>query len=180
MKKHLGTISIVAALFGYVVVIIGLLSSSMRVSFTTFALYAILSIISLISLIIQKGNYKVMIGYVAGASITTVLLLYKGGFAWTTLDSVISAFILACLIIWKLMGAKAAVITSTIAVCAAGIPTAVEMWRHPQASAAFPWILWFLANAISFCARKSWKLEEWFFQGMCALTCAVIAILCLI
>jgi len=44
-------------------------------------------------------------------------------------------------------------------------------------TAAPPWILWFIANTLSFFARKSWKLEEWFFQAMTAIISAVIVIL---
>jgi hypothetical protein len=177
MKKYLGTVSIIVALLGYVVIITGLLSSNMRANFTTFALYTILASVSLVNLIVQKGNYKIMIGFVAGNAITMVLLLYKGRFAWTTLDSVVSALILACLLAWKIKGAKAALFAITASTCVAAIPAAVEMWHHPQASAAPPWIIWSLANIISFIARKSWKLEEWLLQAMTATVNGVIAIL---
>lgn len=166
-------------MLGYVVLIIQLLSSNVRASFTTFALYLILGVISLVSLILQKGNYKVLLGYVAGSGTITILMIFMGKFAWATLDTVVSALVLVCLIFWKIMGAKAAVVASTIAICIAGIPTVVQLWQQPQATAAPPWTLWFIANTLSFFARKSWKVEEWFFGGMTAITSAVIVILSL-
>jgi len=177
MKKYLGNVSAIAAMLGYVVIIVQLLSTDIRASFATFALYFILGVISLISLVLQKGNYKLLLGIVAGSGATTVLLIFRGSFAWTTLDTVISALVLVCLIVWKIQGARAAVIASTIAICLAGVPTAVQFWQHPQAAAAPPWILWFTASMLSFFARKSWKLEEWFFQAMTAIAAAVMVIL---
>lgn len=137
-------------------------------SFATWFLWAMLDTILTISLFLQCGNYLLPFGFAAGGIALTVLLLVKGRFAWSRMDSAILVLVLGCLLGWRLGGARAATLAATLGVCLAGIPGLVELWRNPQRQVGNIWGWYVLANGLSFLGGTAMTLEERFAPGVFA------------
>ncbi len=137
-------------------------------SFATWFLWAALDTILTISLFVQRGNYLLPFGFAAGGILLTVLLLVKGHFAWSRMDSLILGLVLGCLAGWKLGGTKAATIAATLGICLAGIPGLIELWRNPQRQVGNIWGWYVLANGLSFLGGTAMTLEERFAPGVFA------------
>jgi hypothetical protein len=137
-------------------------------SFATWLLWAVLDTILTISLFLQRGNYLLPLGFAAGGVALTTLLLVKGRFAWSRMDSVILALVLGCLIGWRLGGEKTATVAATLGICLAGGPGLVELWRNPQRKVGNIWGWYVLANGLAFLGGTSMTLEERFAPGVFA------------
>jgi len=135
-------------------------------SFATWLLWAALDVVLAVSLFLQHGNYLLLLGLVAGDIVLMALLLAKGRFTWSRMDSVILALVLGCLVGWKLGGAKTAVITTTLAITLAGVPGLVELWRNPQRKVGNIWGGYALANGLAFLGGTAMTLEERFAPGV--------------
>ena len=99
----------------------------------------------------------------------TGLLLAKGRFAWGRLDTVILALVLGCLAGWKLGGAKAATVAAATAICLAGVPGLVELWRNPQRQIGNIWGWYVLANGLAFLGGTAMTVQERFAPGVFAI-----------
>jgi hypothetical protein len=131
-------------------------------SFATWILWATLDTILTVSTIQQHGNFLLPLGFAIGGWVLTGLLLVKGRFAWGRLDSVILMFVLGCLAGWKLDGARTAIVSATLAICLAGIPGLMELWRHPQRAVGNVWAGFVLANSLALLGGTSMTVEERF------------------
>jgi len=137
-------------------------------SFATWILWAALDTILTVSTIERHGNFLLPLGFAVGGWILTGLLLVKGRFAWVRLDNVILALVLACLASWKLGGAETALIAATVAICVAGIPGLIELWRRPQRAVGKIWGGYVVANGLSFFGGAAMTVEERFAPAMFA------------
>jgi hypothetical protein len=137
-------------------------------SFATWMLWAALDTILTVSLFLQHGNYLLPLGFAAGGIALTTLLLVKGRFAWSRMDSVILVLVFGCLIGWKLGGAKTATVAATLGICLAGIPGLIELWRNPQRKVGNIWGWYVLANGLAFLGGTAMTLEERFAPGVFA------------
>jgi hypothetical protein len=137
-------------------------------SFATWILWAALDSILTVSVIQQHGNFLLPLGFATGGIVLTGLLLAKGRMAWGRLDTVILALVLGCLAGWKLGGAKAATVAATMAICLAGIPGLIELWRNPQRQVGNIWGWYVLANGLAFLGGTAMTVEERFAPGVFA------------
>jgi hypothetical protein len=137
-------------------------------SFATWFLWAALDTILTISILLQHGNFLLPLGFAIGSMALTALLLVKGRFAWGRTDSVILALVLGCLICWKLAGPTATIVSTTLAICLAGIPSLVELWRSPQRKVGNIWGWYVLANGLAFLGGTAMTVEECFAPAMFA------------
>jgi len=137
-------------------------------SFATWVLWAALDSILTVSVIQQHGNFLLPLGFVIGGVVVTGLLLAQGRFAWGRLDTVILALVLGCLAGWKLGGAKPATVAATTAICVAGIPGMIELWRNPQRQVGNIWGGYVLANGLAFLGGTAMTVQERFAPGVFA------------
>jgi hypothetical protein len=129
-------------------------------SFAMWALWAVLDTIMTISLIAQGGNYLLTAGFSIGSIVLAVILLGKGRASWGWFENVILAMVVICLGVWKVSGPKMATFATTVAILLAGIPGAVELWRHPQPAVARLWGGYAVANLLALFGGISWTIEE--------------------
>ena len=131
-------------------------------SFAMWFLWFALDLILTISLFAQHGNYLVGLGFAIGDAFMAVLLLVKGRMVWGRFETVILALVVACLVGWKLGGAVAATVATTLGICIAGIPGLVELWKNPQRNVGYIWAGYVMANGVSFFGGKTMTIEERF------------------
>lgn len=145
-------------------------------SFATWFLWAALDTILTISIFQRHGNFLLPLGFAVGGIALTVLLLVQGRFAWGRMDTVISGLVLGCLFCWKQAGPTAAIVTTTMGICLAGIPGLIELWRNPQRKVGNLWAWYVLANGLSFLGGTAMTLEERFAPAVFALFSALMVV----
>lgn len=146
-------------------------------SFAMWALWAVLDTTLTISILVQHGNFLLPAGFAAGSITLALLLLVKGRFAWSRLETVISALVAACLAVWKFSGPRTATVAATLAIVIAGWPALVELWRHPQRALAHVWMGYTVANALAFLGGEDWSIEERFAPGVFTLQTLALALI---
>lgn len=129
-------------------------------SFAMWALWAVLDSTMTISLIVQGGNYLLTAGFSIGSIILALILLAKRRAVWSWFETLILASVVICLGVWKVSGPKMATVATTAAILIAGIPGAVELWRHPEAAVGRIWAGYAVANLLALFGGRSWTIEE--------------------
>jgi hypothetical protein len=147
-------------------------------SFATWGLWAVLDSILTITLWQQHGNYLLSLGFALGGIALTVALLVQGGWAWGRFETFIALMVFMSLTVWKFSGPRNATIAVTVAVCIAGIPGFVEMWRQPQPSAGKLWAGFTVANILAFFGGTAMTVEERLVPVAFAVLCGLMVVAC--
>ena len=137
-------------------------------SFATWILWAMLDTTLAVSTMAQHGNFLLPLGFAVGGWVLTLLLVVKGRFAWGRLDSLILALVIGCLAGWKWGGAETAIILATLAICLAGIPGLMELWKQPQRAVGNIWAAYIVANGLAFFGGTAMTVPERFAPAMFA------------
>ncbi|MEK9131565.1 MAG: hypothetical protein AAB447_01500 [Patescibacteria group bacterium] len=169
--------SLAVAMLTYVFLIKGLFKE-IEQSFATWFLWALLDLIAALSMLFKGGNYQLALFYTFFGALITGILLYKKQFSWTWLETVISALVVVCLIIWSVSGDRAATVASSTAMAIATIPQLVAAWKKPEtAGSPYIWGGYTVANILSFLGGKSWTIEERFYPMVCIGLCVALTVL---
>lgn len=129
-------------------------------SFAMWALWAVLDTTMTISLIVQGGNYLLTAGFSIGSIVLALILLAKGRATWSGFETLILSLVVICLAVWKLSGPKMATVATTAAILIAGIPGAIELWRHPEPVIGRLWGGYTVANLLALFGGHAWTIEE--------------------
>jgi hypothetical protein len=146
-------------------------------SFAMWALWALLDTTVTVSLIVQRGNFWLTAGFALGSLVLAAVLLAKGRFAWSWVESLIAALVVVCLAIWTLSGPQVATVATTGAIVIAGVPGMIALWRSPQRAQALVWAGYTVANLLALVGGTAWSIEERFAPAVFAVqTLALMAI----
>lgn len=145
-------------------------------SLTTFGLWAALAWITSFTMIKQQANAAVPIIYGFGATATAIVLLIKGRYGWTGLDSIVAALAVFCVILWLIAGARWALIMSVAAAVIAAIPFIIMTWESPSRSPIIPNSVSLLANTLAFASAKAWTLEDRLYSGVNIAVCSLLVV----
>jgi hypothetical protein len=145
-------------------------------SLTTFGLWAALAWITGFTMLKQGANPAIPMVYGTGSTLTALVLLFKGKYQWTMMDTAIAILVLVCIILWKTRGPKWALILSVVASVVAGIPFVVMTWNNPTVSPIIPNSGFLLANLFSFAAAKAWTLEDRLYTGISIILCLFLVL----
>jgi hypothetical protein len=129
-------------------------------------LWGALDAVLTVSLIQQRGNFLLPLGFAIGDLLLAILLIAKGQFTWGKFETTILVLVIGCMAGWKLGGPRAATTASTMAVCVAGVPGLVAMWKQPQRKVGNVWAGYVLANGLSFFGGTAMTVQERFAPGM--------------
>lgn len=135
-------------------------------SCATWLLWCALDGILTVSLVRSQGNYFLPLGFAVGDLAVAGLLIAKGKFRWGRFETVILMMVLACLATWWLSGPIMATVSSTLAVCVAGIPGLLAMLKTPQRKVGNVWAGYAVANGISFLGGSAMIIKERFAPGV--------------
>lgn len=161
MKKFLSGLTILVGTTTYTyMVYVTATGTGEGLSLSTFVLWAILGWITSFIMLKQGADPAVPIIYSVGATITTILLLLKGRYVWTEVDSFIAILTVICIVLWKTQGSRRALILSVAAGSIAGIPFIILTWQDPANSPLLCNTGFLLANVLAFASAKAWTLED--------------------
>lgn len=166
----------IVGITAYIPLITGIIKSKIEQSFAAFLLWAMIDTIASITTILEKGNYWLPLANTAGSSIIALLLAIKKQVSWTWVETMTTVLVVVCLLIWYTAGETAGIISSSLAVVIASIPQMVATYRSPSTTPTMPYIIFLIANILSFLAGKSWTIEERFYAGCSIFLCAVIVL----
>lgn len=148
-------------------------------SLATFALWSALAWITSFTMLKQKANPAVPMIYGVGATTTTIILLIKGRYGWSNLDSIIAILTILCVVLWLTNGPRWALILSVSAAFIAGLPFIIMTWKSPANSPIIPNSAFLLANTLAFISAKAWTLEDRLYSGVNIVVCSFLVIPCL-
>ncbi len=165
----------VVAVVAYCFMARGLLAGDSEQNFTTWILWGVLDGIAAATIFFQSGSWAIPAVYAVGSTATAFLILKSGTVSWTWFDTMIICMVVACMVIWKVSGARTATIASTVAVTIAGIPQLVETWKKPEGSPFPVYLMFVVGNSLATAGAKSWSVEERLYPAVCiALTTAYL------
>jgi hypothetical protein len=176
-KSTISILSVVVGVMAYLYMVISTIKGTGEgLSLTTFSLWAALAWITSFTMIKQKANAAVPMVYGLGATATALVLLIKGRYGWTGLDSVIAVLVIICIILWLTAGARWALIMSVAAAVIAAVPFIIMTWKSPVGSPIIPNSGFLLANALAFISAKGWRLEDRLYSGVNIVVCSLLVV----
>jgi hypothetical protein len=176
-KKFCGILSVVLGFIAYAYMITStIMGTGEGLSFTTFILWGALAWISGFSTLKQGVNPAVPMMYGVGATSTALVLLCKGRFQWTTLDTFIFILVVICIVLWMTRGPKWALILSIAASAIASVPFMVMTWKTPESSPIIPNTLFVFTNFLYFLSGKEWTLKDRLYGAVNAILCSFFVI----
>lgn len=176
MQNYLQIIAGIAGLITYIFLFVRIIKNKAKQNFVAFLLWALLSIITTITIFIEEGNYWLPLGNVVGETAITILLVVKKQIAWSWVETMTAILVVLCIIIWFLVGEKAAIVSASLATLIASIPQMVSTYKKPSSTPTGIYIAFLLANLISLYAGKSWTIEERFYPICAVLLCLFIVL----
>jgi len=176
------SLQLIAGIVGccaYIPLIVGILRDTAKQSFAAFFLWALLDAIATVTTFLQDGNYWLPFSNVAGSSALAALLVLKRQVSWSWIENMTALLVMICLGVWYTAGETLGIIASSLAVVLASIPQITETYKSPGNTLVFPYVIFLVANTLSFIAGRSWTIEERFYAGCSIFLCAVIVSLAL-
>jgi hypothetical protein len=161
----------------YIPLVSGIVRNKAEQSFAAFLLWALLDAIATVTTYMENGNYWLPFSNVVGASTVTILLIVKRQVSWSLVETLTAALVIICIVIWYTTGEQAGIVASSLAVVIASIPQMFETYRKPRVTPVFSYIIFFMANTLSFISGKSWTIEERFYAGCSMFLCLMIIML---
>lgn len=128
----------------------------------------------------SKGSWKLPAGFTVGAVFVTSILLFRGSWQWTMVETLSAVGVAVSVLVWKTAGAKVGVIASTLAMNMAGIPAMWMAFQHPDINTCWYWSVATAACIFSIVGAKSWTIEERFFPVNSLVFQAIMAVLALL
>ena len=168
MKENLqklgGLISAVALLVFAVI----LVANDIKLNIASWMLWTCLDVLILKASLdanrkAKNGNWPWLpTGWVVGAATVTLILLFRGNWQWTYVETLTATVVAIATIVWKVSGPKAAVVALTIAMTVAGIPSVNVAWHNHDTSGWWMWASIVLSCLFTLAGTKSWTVEERF------------------
>lgn len=167
MNKHLNLLSVIVGGLAYLNIIFTTMNGAVvGLSVSTFLLWSLLAAVTIYSLCKQKVNPAIACVYGSGATIMTIILLFKGKYSWDLFDTFIAAMVMICVILYFTTGPKPALVFSSLSGFLASLPFIVLTWSDPINSPIVTNSGFLLANVFAFAGAKAWTLEDRIYSGV--------------
>lgn len=169
----------IIAIIAYIPLVSGIIRNKVEQSFAAFLLWTLLDSIATITTFLEHGNYWLPFSNVVGTITVTLLLVVKRKVSWSWIENMTVVLVLICLAVWYYAGEQAGIIASSLAVVIASVPQMVDTFKKPSSTPVLSYIIFFIANTVSFYAGRSWTIEERFYAGCSMFLCLVIIVFAL-
>lgn len=167
-------VSVALSIVLYVVLIRQIIKSTTKQSFATWSLWTMLDVIALVTTLMQEGNFLILVIYVIGGTVISLIILRWQGFSWEPFDLVVLALVIICMCVWTVSGPYGTTITSTVAVFIAGFPLMKMAFQKPHEQNLFIWTGFTIANALATAGGKEWSVPERFYPAVCTLLTGIL------
>ena len=164
MKQKIGFIGGLISASVIVAFAVYLVTHNIPQNVVSWIMWAVLDSIILIGCF-AAGNKQPWIpaGFVLGACLVTIILLMKGVWRWDTIETISAIGIAIALVCWWKLGAKFAIVASTIATVIAGIPAMHDAWLQPNHASWWLWSGITFGCTFSLYGVKKWSIEDHLF-----------------
>lgn len=142
----------------------------------SWVLFTLLTGVAAASVIVQHGNYPIALVWAIGNATVSLCIFKSKVFSWTWLESMVVVLVLACLVVWKISGPKAATIATSIAFLTAGLPQLRDTYRKPWNTSVIIYSGYSVASMLSVIAGKDWSVEQRLFPMVLVLFNFLVAI----
>lgn len=177
MKNILGFLSVAVGAAAYLHMVVSTAKGTGEgLSLSTFALWSGLAWITCFTMWKQKANPAVPAIFAVGATATTIVLVAKGRFSWTSFDTLIAVLVFICVVVWITKGSKWALVLSVVAAVIAAVPFIVLSWKWPSNVPIIANSGFLLSNSLAFVAAKAWTLEDRLCFGANIVVCSLLVI----
>ena len=177
MGSILQLIGGIIGLLANIPLFVGIYQDKIRQSFATYLLWGILDLITSVTIILQHGNYWLSVFYAFGALSIASLLMIKRQITWTWFETLVSALVSICVIVWYFEGERFALIASITSLLIASIPQIIQTLINPSLTPTGIYLVFSLASLLSFLGGKTFSLEEKLYPGTGLIMCLLIAFL---
>lgn len=151
-----------------------ILSGKATQNFATFLLWASLDIIAAVTT--RDGNFILPAAYAISGSTVATILAIKKQVSWSWIETGTTILVIACLILWKTKGEEIATVASSSAVVIATFPQARDTWKKPEETPVSAYLMFLVANSLSFYAGKAWTIDERLYSGCVTFLCLTLVI----
>ena len=157
----------------------GIWKGTMHLNVATWSLWAVIDTAVLLTSIAGGASAPFLsVGFVVGAILVSIVLLFKGTWRWGVLETICASTGLVCLFLWYLAGPIVALICLTVGKYGiAGMPTLVGAYVHPERAQSWNWFVGAFAATTNIFAAGSWTLAQSFFPTVVLFFCAVVGIM---
>jgi hypothetical protein len=121
-------------------------------------------------------NPNVVLVYALGSTCTTIVLLAKGRFGWSPMESFVAFLVMLCIYVWFSRGAKWAIVFSVIAGTIASVPLVLMTWEDPSNSRVSVNASFLLVNILAFISAKTWTLEDRLYSVANIIVCFLLIV----
>jgi len=135
----------------------------------SWVLWSLIAGITASSLIAEHGNHAIASAYTAGNLSVAILIMRSKRVEWTWFESAVTTLVVVCLIIWLILGARAATVASTTAHITAGIAQLKDSYIRPRETSVIAYSGWMTADILSVIGGKDWSIEERLFPTAIAI-----------
>ena len=168
--------SVTLSIVLYIVLIRQIVSSTTKQSVATWTLWTGLDTIALITTILQDGNFPILMLYVIGGTVISIVILKYQGFSWDPFDLAILLLVIVSMAVWTVSGHYWATIASTLAVFIAGLPLVKMAFKKPHEQDVYIWMGFTVANLLATLGGKEWSVPERFYPAVCTILTGLILI----
>ncbi|MDO8552062.1 MAG: hypothetical protein Q7S01_00870 [bacterium] len=151
----------IAAILGHLVWIRGILNGTMHLNLATWVMWALIDACILAASIYAGAPAPYLpMGFLVGATLVALALLFKGTWGWGFLETACTAIAAVSLIGWYFGGPLTALVLLTIGKYTAGIPSVVRGYQVPERKQSWMWFVNAFGAAANIFAGGTWTLAQ--------------------
>ena len=187
-KEHLPQVGFAIIMLAFIYLIIKLLVADVPLNLATWSLWVVIDTMLLIAALkaskeAGSGKPWIMIGFEFGACSIAGIAIFKaitgdGQFQWGHAETLTAICTFIAVGIWKITStAKSGVVSITVAMYTAMIPTWIDQWNQPEGQDPWVWLFCAIGSGLEFYARPK-KIATAFLPGCAMFANGLAAVLC--
>lgn len=169
--------SAAVALLTYLPLCWGILRGNTKQNMATFILWGLLDAVVAGSIILQRGNFALPLFYTIGAFAVVACLFTVRYLKWTRFETLISALVFVCIVVWTTVGSEMATLVSTLAMVIASIPQIVDTWKKPLEFPMLSYVGFSTANFLGILAGENWSIAERLYPTTCTVLTVMLVLM---
>ena len=162
MREILSILAGILVVIGDIPYIVSILRKEKpnKPSKASWIIWAILDTIAFAGMVAEDSVNGQIIGTVLGVWVVMALALIYGKPGFTKLEKFCLIGAVFGLILWKIIGPVAGVVTSLILIFIGSLPTFDKARKNPGGEDGLSWIIWWLSSLVQLIALQKWDLAH--------------------